>query len=399
MPILGVIAEYNPFHNGHLHHLRQSRLSLGDCPTIAVMSGNFVQRGEPAICDKQARASMALKNGIDLVIELPLHYSTASAERFSTAAVALLDSTGVVTHMSFGSESGDLKLLQHVAKESLKAQETAEYQSVLRASLADGLPYFSACERALMYILRIDQNFIKQPNHILAIEYLKALEKLNSNIAPMTAERAEGPGFLKASAIRELVLSKDIKAVASLMPESAFFDLMQALSAHGPACLDAYSGVFHYLLKTKTREELARVADMAEGLGNRLTKASARAFELSKVLKAANTKRYPYSRLQRAALHLVLGVEKKDMESFAACSPPYIRILGFRKDASSLLGELMRKAKLPIVLNLKNTSSLEEPGRSMLNKELQCSDLYYLACESKKNTLKSQEHHRPLVIV
>ncbi|MDR1540055.1 MAG: nucleotidyltransferase family protein [Clostridiales bacterium] len=404
MPVLGVIAEYNPFHNGHLHHLSTSREAAGESFVIAVMSGQFVQRGEPAICDKYARTAMALKNGVDIVVELPACFATASAEHFASAAVKLMDCLGVVTHLSFGSESGDLKKLMDAASSILHAQTLPEYQEKIKESLEKGLPYFSACERALMYILRIDRDFISQPNHILAIEYLKALKRLNSSIIPLTAKRfpesflPDGRSFLPASKIRRLILDKNYPAVAQAMPESAFFSLLKALSANGAASLDGFSKAFRYLLLTKP--DLDEIMDINEGLENRLTRCAAENPLISDALKAANTKRYPYSRLQRAALHLVLGMKRRDFEEFKkAGGPQYIRILGFKKNAAPLLRDIKEKAKLPIVLNLKNSSDLPEPGRSMLEQDLSSSDIYYLSCKSGKSVMKGQERRKPIVII
>ncbi|MDR1642641.1 MAG: nucleotidyltransferase family protein [Clostridiales bacterium] len=398
MTVLGVIAEYNPFHNGHLHHLKASREAIGADFAIAAISGCFVQRGEPAICDKWTRASMALKHGADLVLELPCAIATSSAERFATFGVKLLDSLGVATHMSFGTESGDLEALSRIARDTLAIQDTPEFKKAISEALASGLPYFAACERALMYILRIDQNFIRQPNHILAIEYLKALFKLGSGITPLALKRASGPSFAPASAVRELLLKKDFPAAASLMPDEAFFDLLKAFSLHGPATLDSLSGVFQYLLKTESPEALANIQGISEGLENRLISAASSNYEISKVLKAANTKRYPYSRLQRAALALALKITKQEFLD-ASNGPHYIRVLGFRKESASLLAEIKRKAKIPVVINLKNSSDLDEPGRSILESDLLRSELYYLACESKRSVPKKLERSKPLVIV
>jgi predicted nucleotidyltransferase len=396
MPALGVIAEYNPFHNGHMLHLRQSKLACGAERAIIVMSGSFVQRGEPAICGKRARTLMALKNGADIVVELPVHYSTASAEGFAFGAVRLLDSLGVATHMSFGTESGDLEKLESIAEQSFQAKGSPEFQRVFAASLAGGMPYFSAWESALTYILRIDRDFIRQPNHILAIEYLKALKSIKSSIIPIAAKRSEGPGLLPASGIRELILRKDLEAAAKYVPAGACAELADDLLAHGPADLDAYSPVFRYLLQAKTPEELSAVQDMGEGLENRLKKAAESRLSISGILKAANTKRYPLSRLRRAALHLVLDLSKSQFEE-AAAGPRYIRVLGFRRDAAGLLSEITRKASLPVVLNLKNSSDLGEPGRSMLEKDIWCSDLRHLACGGERRP--APERRQPLAIV
>jgi predicted nucleotidyltransferase len=341
---------------------------------------------------------MALKHGADLVLELPCAIATSSAEHFATYSVKLLESLGVATHMGFGTESGDLDELSRIARGALDAQDTPEWKKAVSEALSAGLPYFAACERALMYILRIDQNFIRQPNHILAIEYLKALMKLGSGITPLAIKRAEGPSFAPASAVRLLLRKKDFPAAASFMPDEAFFDLLKAFSLHGPATLDSYSGVFQYLLKTESPEALSNIQGISEGLENRLISAASSNYEISNVLKAANTKRYPYSRLQRAALALVLNITKQEFQN-AASGPHYIRVLGFRKESASLLAEIKLKAKLPVVINLKNSSSLDEPGHSILESDLSRSELYYLACESRRSVPKKLERSKPLVIV
>jgi predicted nucleotidyltransferase len=410
LQILGIIAEFNPFHNGHLIFCNASRQAVGADYTVAVMSGCFVQRGEPAVCDKPARVEMALHAGVDLVIELPVYYTAASAEHFAGAAVRLLDSLGVVTRLSFGTESGDLETLLAISRASLQLDSRENFSDILRGFLSQGLPYARAREQTLRTILRIEPDFIRQPNHILALEYLNALERLNSPIVPCAVRRV-GPGhhdpslgaIASATALRQAIARGDTAALQKAMPESAFDLLAAALARSGPAWMNNFSQLFQYLIKTKEESDLSEILDMNEGLENRMIRFAGQYEMLEDILAAVKTKRYPLTKLRRAALHLLLNIRGDDFDRFNRLGgPQYIRVLGFRKEtAGPLLRAIKRKARLPLVMNLKRAeAALSEDARRMLRKEIQATDIYYLACAHKKDTLeKNQEYRVPLVMI
>lgn len=213
--MLGIITEYNPFHNGHKLHIEKSKFKTNSKHCIVVMSGNFVQRGEPALIDKYIRTKMALLNGADLVIELPIIYATASAELFSLGAVDTLNKTGIVNKICFGSEAGDLKYFLEVA--DILADEPPNYKEILLEHLNQGISYPRARMLSLGQILNKDLSFLEEPNNILSIEYLKGLKKINSNISVHTIQREQAHFHSKdttgsiasATAIRKVILDNN----------------------------------------------------------------------------------------------------------------------------------------------------------------------------------------------
>jgi predicted nucleotidyltransferase len=342
----GVIVELNPIHNGHIEHLRETLRITGRDSIIAVMSGNFVQRGEPAVYDKWRRTKMALLAGVDVVIELPLPYVLGGADYFARGAVGLLAATGVVDCLCFGSESGDIGTLRECGK--ILASEPSAYKKVLRAELDKGRSFAAARGAALEAVIlgdvtargfsqKLDLDFFALPNNGLGMEYCKALELLGNPMEVYTTHRKLGG--LSASAIRKTMDKSEI------------------------ICLDDFSDIFRYLLYTKVDLPLG------EGLENRFRRYAGLYTKLSDILAAVKTKRYTLTRLQRMAMRIILGI------SPPLGGPPYIRILGFRKESSHIVGEMTRRARLPV---LTTGMALDNPCE-ILAKELEAGDIYRLA--------------------
>ena len=386
MSVLGIIAEYNPFHNGHFFHINASKLAAPDSRVIVIMSGNFTQRGDSAICDKFTRTRMVLENGADIVVELPVYYAVSSAEYFASAAVKLMDAMEVVTHISFGSESGDLDQIRLAASAFNKHSETVTQMT--QKLMSEGLPYHTAREQSLVSILRISRNFIKQPNHILAIEYMKTLDQINSAIIPVTIKRTGMNHYKTATSLRTYIKHRDYPALAGALPESAFFLILKHLSQYGSADISRLDNILFYLLRTKPLNEIRDILDMNDGVAERMVKLCGLYAASEDLLTAVKTKRYAHTRLRRAAAHLLLDIRRDTFGMFNNTGGPrYIRILGFRKDAAYLLGDMTKRAALPVIVNLKQAEALlDETGMLMLNKDIQSTDLYYLACDHKKNT-------------
>ncbi|MDR1560211.1 MAG: nucleotidyltransferase family protein [Clostridiales bacterium] len=400
MPVIGITAEYNPYHNGHLYHINASKLAVPDSKMIVIMSGGFTQRGEIAICDKFTRTRIALENGADLVAELPVYYAVSSAEYFAAAAVKLMNASGVITHISFGAESGDLERLRLTAAALNEHNEAVVDRT--RKLMAEGMPYFTAREQSLASILRISHDFISQPNQILAIEYLKTLEQTKSALIPVVIKRS-GSGYHEtASALRALIMARDYPALADRVPENAFFSLLKYLSQYGSADISRLDGALLYLLRTKPPGEIKSILDMNDGVAERMLKLCGLYDSSTGLLGAVKTKRYAYTRLKRAAAHLLLDIRRDTFEMFNQTGGPrYIRVLGFRKDAAGLLGELTRRASLPVIVNLRRDAEvLDEAGIIMLNKDIQSTDMYYLACERQKNTHgRNHEYYRGVIVI
>ena len=347
MRVNGIVAEYNPFHNGHLYHLSESKRLTGADYTIVVMSGNFVQRGAPALTDKFLRANMALSCGADLVVELPALYATASAEYFAAGAVSLLDKLGVVTHLCFGSENGDLDLLGRVAR--ILAKEPEGYLNSLKRSLGRGLSYPGAREDALLEnypFLAEHKDVFSAPNNILAIEYLKALLRQESPIIPFSLRRT-GSGYLdqttdgafnSALAIRQALYSGAGEEVlaGNLPPEPARL-LSQALKSTGPVRSQDFSDMVYYKLLAEKDQGFEEYLDVSRELSARICRQLNRYSSLESFCGLLKTREMTYARISRSLFHILLNIRKEDMERARKSGlTPYARVLGFRRNAAPL---------------------------------------------------------------
>jgi predicted nucleotidyltransferase len=408
MNALGLICEYNPFHNGHLLHINESKKITSSTDTVVVMSGNYVQRGEPAIVDKQARTKMALLNGADIVIELPLHFATSSAESFSFGAIKILNDCGIVSKVCFGSECNDINLLKKIS--STLFSESDEFKSALKHNLSKGLTYPLARQNALTCFLDVDKKVLSSPNNILAIEYLKALEKLNSKIKPYCLKRSNDhnckhitSNITSATSIRSSLKENGLISIKNTLPKSSF-DILEQEIHKGlcPSSLNNLSHILHFILRTQPLEYLSSILDITEGLENRIVKSSNSTFYIDDLLKNIKTKRYTYTKLQRALLHIILDIKKQDFDKCNALGPSYIRVLGFNKEKEYLLKNLKDNSSLPIITNLKNAYKVLNPYQlSILQKEIVSTDIYYLSKNSFSSfpTEKNIEYKLPLVIV
>ena len=359
-----IIAEYNPFHNGHMLNIKMARKMTACDNIIVIMSGDFVQRGEPAIFNKAVRTRQALENGADMVIELPVQYASSAADIFAGAAIEILDKSNIVSSLFFGSEEGDIKRFENAA--DIFAAESEQFKSLLSNGLSLGLSYPAARQSAAEALLGHSLSFINNPNNILAMEYIIALKRRKSNIRPFTMKREANAysqtrlsgSISSAAAIRQAVFNGDIPALA--IPENTLDDYKNAVFPR----LDDYSDIFAYLLRTLDIDTLSHTADMTEGLENRFLKYSGLK-TISQIINAVKTKRYTHTKLQRAVLHTILGITK-DMQLAA---PAYIRVLGIRADKRQLLADLSAKAALPVITNVKE-------DKNLLSHEIKAADIY-----------------------
>ena len=354
MTAVGIIAEYNPFHAGHAFHIAETRRMLGDCAVIAVMSGNFVQRGDCAVFDKWTRARAALEGGADLVLELPTVWAVSSAESFARGAVELLASTGVVTHLSFGSECGDVDALRRVAA----CLDSDAYRAGLRRFLDEGMP-FAACRQAAARGLLGERpaGLLSRPNNNLGIEYIRALDALGSKIQPVAVLRAgaghdggDHPEYPSASFVRERILTGE-------------------LPADNPAGLKYGERAALARLRAMDEGGFAALPDCGEGLSHRLYRAVRQGRTLEEIYDLAKTKRYAHSRIRRAVLWGVLGLRECDRPAH----PPYLRVLGANGRGREVLREMKGKAVLPVV-----TKPAHGRGIPLLELEAGCTDFYQL---------------------
>ncbi|MDI3310242.1 MAG: nucleotidyltransferase [Thermoanaerobacterium sp.] len=382
MSVLGLIVEYNPLHNGHIYHIKKSiEMTKADF-VVAVMSGNFVQRGIPSIIDKWSRAEAALLSGIDLVVELPTIYAVSTAEKFAYGAIKLLDSLNIIDYISFGSEHGTIDELHQISKFLL--DEPEEYKALLKKYLKSGITYAKARESALSkYFGKTINSIIGNPNNILGIEYIKSLIKLNSNIKPLTLKRF-GPGynsletvesFASATYLRKVINDKNYSILGRYMPEYSLEILKKCIAdGHGPVTLDDFAKIVVYRLRNDT--SVKDVFDVTEGLENRIKKASSLCNNLSDIISYVKTKRYTESRIRRIMMHVLLNINSSIYLKFDG--PNYIRILGATKKGLELLKEIKNKASIPIITKVSEYKKILSDVE-MFEKDLKATDIYTLA--------------------
>ena len=391
--VLGIIAEYNPFHNGHLYHLQKSLHDTGSSYSIAVISGNFTQRGSTSLVDKWTKTEIALKNGIDLVIELPLLYSISSAENFAEGAIKIFDSLKVVDYISFGSESGDISTLNTVA--DILYKEPREYKNILSHELGKGLSFPKARENAMLMYLKDIRKFssvLSSPNNILGIEYLKALKKYKSNITPVTVERFDSSyndtsytgNIASSTAIRNIVKNGSFDILRKVVPESTYFILLDNVKiGHIIPDLSVFEREIIYLLRKMSIAEIAELPDVGEGLENAIKNTANSCNSIVEFLNIIKSKRYTNTRLQRILLYTLLGITKKDM-ALSKKLMPYIRVLGFNDNGKYLISEISKaNPKLEIITSVKKymDTSNNKNSKYMLEKDIWATNVYTIGFE------------------
>lgn len=507
MKIIGIIAEYNPFHNGHAYQIEEIRRRTQADYIVVAMSGDFVQRGAPAIVDKYARTKMALSCGADLVIELPVLWATASAENFAAAGVALFEKIGCVDGICFGAECENLSLLSEIA--DILAEEPSAYRAALSSYIKEGLTFpqarakalsesaptppktGSALKNAFSESASLTQSelakILVSPNNILAIEYLKAIRRQDSSLTPYLIKR-EGAGYhdteihddshifqddadavrgtigavnsvlsltsasvvtpaASATAIREALAaaasdslsanpatairetlaaasSDSLSAkLAAAMPAPALSVLTNYLSQMPAVWIDDFSPLLGYLLLSATPGELASCGDCNMDIANRLSKNLFSYRSVSQFCELNKSRDITYTRMSRILLHLLLHIQSADYAAGKAQGYiPYLRILGFRRDSSALLGELKRRAAVPVISKLadakrllaKTSCTMQERTADTLSKQASCAmhksyatalldldifaaDLYEQIASQKKGTTPRSEYTREIV--
>ncbi len=388
--VVGIIGEYNPFHNGHAYHVAKSKEEAQADYCIAVISGNFVQRGNVSLVDKWEKASMALSCGVDLVIELPTIYSISSAENFSYGAIRLLDSLNIVDYLSFGCETPSLEILDKFA--DILYREPREFVTLLNHELSKGVSFPKARENALLIYLndiRKYVNVLSGSNNILAIEYLKALKKLKSSIKPIPIKRINvehndteiSNHFASASAIRERIIQNKLFGLSSLMPYDAYRILYQNFqNGHYIKDISRFEREIIYILRNMSLEEIANLPDVTEGLEHSIKEAANSCNTVQEFVNIVKTKRYTATRIQRILLYVLLGITKKDMANCAK-TPPYIRVLGMNNKGKDLLSAISHTSpNLPIITSVKKFMD-NAPNKhivNMLNIDIHATDVYTL---------------------
>jgi len=408
---VGIVVEYNPLHNGHLYHIQQSRKITGADAVVAVMSGHFLQRGEPALADKWARTEMALRAGCDLVLELPVAYSAQPAQWFAYGAVAVLEATGVVDALCFGSESGELAPLLRIAR--LLAEEPQAFGDRLSGLLKAGLPYPSAYSEAVRsYLsdagLAVDAGFrLDQPNHTLGLHYLLALLRLGSSIEPFSIRR-EKSGYnqttitdrriASATALRKLLSERaEVAALAPYVPASTLEILArEAAAGRAPVTWESFARpLLHRLLQSR-EADLAAFAEVTEGLEFRIRQSlrTLPEYSVEALLAALKTKRYTRTKLQRMLLRILLGHRKDELAPERLASGiEYIRVLGFGEKGRELLRRMKKTAAVPVI------QSAAEGDWPYLRLDAEATALYSLAFDAPAPADAWRDYTRPPVRV
>ena len=402
MKIVGLIAEYNPFHNGHQYHIQKAKEITGADVAIVVMSGNFVQRGAPAIIPKHLRAEMALKAGASLVIELPVCYATGTAEQFAYGAVSLLNSLGCVDAICFGSECGNINVLNELAE--VLCNEPDKYKECLQKHLRNGLSFPLARQKAIeeIYPTQDFSKILEQPNNILGIEYIKALYRLNSKMKPYTIQRISSQyhdvdlqeEFSSATALRQTILNDDFTNLNRQVPS----DCMTLLEAHYQTRYPIYTNDFSLLLKyrllNETKTSLTQYADVSEELANRICNQLNNFVSYEQFCELLKTKEVTYSRLSRALLHILLGIKKTDYTDIH-----YARVLGFRTGDSDVLTVIKNASAISLLTKLTATKDLSDSAVHMLNHDIYASNLYESVVTDKFKTSFINEYEHAIIRV
>nr|GGG69897.1 UPF0348 protein YlbM [Virgibacillus oceani] len=381
MQACGLIVEYNPFHNGHVYHLEEARKkSNADC-MITVMSGSFLQRGEPAIIDKFHRTKAALKSGIDIVVELPYVFAVQSSDLFAKGSVQTLHELGV-SSICFGSESGDITDFTS-SHTTFKARET-QYRETLQSNLDLGLSFPEASRIAYREIgLTTDRMDLSKPNNILGFSYVKAIVENNLPIEPLTIKRSKSnyhdetitSSIASATSIRKELFAFGIMTpeIASTIPENTEHQLkIYKEKTKVWHSWEAYFPFLHYRVMTMTTDELQQIQGVDEGLENRIKKTANQAASFQEWVEKIKTKRYTWTRLQRIFVHILTNTKKADMNFVQSLSRiPYVRILGLTENGKAYLNQVKKDMEVPIVTQLSRSMN------EMLSIEEKASHAYY----------------------
>ncbi|MGB6369945.1 MAG: nucleotidyltransferase [Atribacterota bacterium] len=413
MKILGIITEYNPFHNGHLYHLFKAKEITGADYVVAVMSGNFLQRGEPAIINKWARTKMALNAGVDLIIELPFVFSTQDANGFAFGAVKLLDSLQIIDYLCFGCETDNLDTLCSIS--NFLHIEPQKYKELIVYNSKNGYEFPRARSQALCEYHRIFgidglekistlelSKLLKYPNNILALEYIKHLLNLKSKIKPIAIKRMGASYHQKnikgkissATSIRNEILNNlsppktDLfmlnDKIKSTIPPSGFPVLEGELrEGRGPITLDSYWQYILAALRRMSLEDISRIHGVTEGLENRIKKASLKSYSIEQLINSIKTRRYTRTKIQRIILHLMMNLSKKDTKIFNRYGPLYARVLGFSKKGKTLLRAIKKSSSMPLISKLSNyiRQTISEENNNVRNRLIKMLDYDILATD------------------
>ena len=412
MKTVGIIAEYNPFHNGHAYQIAEAKKITGADYCVVIMSGNFMQRGIPAIMDKSLRIQSALMYGADLVLELPVHYAVGSAEYFASGSIAMLDRLNVIDCLCFGSECGNIQALS-VLSDAL-VSESEEFKDLIKQNMKAGSSYPKARNDALIASsprLAGYSDVLQFPNNILGIEYLKALKKRDSHIKPYTISRkgsdyhdvSINDSYGSALAIRESIeMNHDISLIKEQLPETVYKLLEGNYLKTFPITIEDFSSLILYKLIKEQKNGYSRYFDIDKAFADRLESLIYSYTDYASFCEKIKTRNVTHSRVARNLLHILLDIYQSDVDAF--CADDYVyyaRIVGFRKEAAPLLSVIKKKTSIPLISKLADSDSYvtSENGRKMLKRDIESNHIYSLIVSRKYHQNLLNEYKRPIVIL
>ena len=420
MKITGLITEYNPFHNGHLYHLQQAKELTEADAIVVVMSGDYVQRGEPALMPKHLRAQAALEAGASVVLELPVCYATGSAEYFARGAISLLDSLGCVDTVCFGSECGKIEILEEIAE--ILLDEPSVHRTELQNALKQSKSFPAAREQAFLGYLESEgkdpseyAEILKNPNNILGIEYLKALKNRNSRMKACTIRRITSgyhdedlknteseEEISSASAIRKSISeTENYASIQRHVPETAMCIYEQHYKKRYPVVWDDFSLLLKYRLLSEDRKSLEMYADLSEEFAGRVLNHLEEYRTVTGFCECLKTRELTYTRISRSLLHVLLNITRQEMEEYKRGGDCfYARILGFQKAEKEILGIMKKQSKVPIITKISRADKkLGIYGQRLLQKEIFASDLYESVLTEKYGTEFRSEYRKQILCV
>lgn len=397
-PAVGIVAEYNPLHRGHSHHIEQARLLSGADSVVAVMSPDFVQRGQPALLDKWTRTEMALSAGVDLVLELPVVFASHNAGVFANAAVDILAATGILTHISYGAETPCWQFDRIL---DILIEEPEPFKFCLKDHLKKGFSFVEARSIALEELIPGSAQELKKSNNSLALSYMLRIRQKKYDLIPVPVQRIGADyndttlsEFSSASGIRKRLEEGDIKRVLTLMPPSSA-DLLRTAVVRGRACIDfdPFWKNLRAMLLRAAPEEIAGFAEMGEGIENRLRREALESETFDEWASKCASKRYPKGRIQRQAIHFLLGLEHWTNRAFQRVGPAYIRVLGMNEKGRILLHRMRGKTSLPVITRCGAAES--EYARKMMSLETLSAELWESFVSKPEY---GREHTRKVII-
>jgi predicted nucleotidyltransferase len=381
MKSVGLIVEYNPFHNGHKYHIEKAKEITGADVAIAVMSGNFLQRGEPAIFNKWVRTEAAIFNGVDIVIELPVLYSSQSAEIFATGAVAILNSLKV-NHIVFGAESDNIEIIKTIAEAEKIEEKKSEMDEVIKREMNLGQSYPNAFAKAVKEILGYEE--VLTPNNILGLEYLRALNRINSDIIPVAIKR-ENVGFYStdisqniasATAIRKKIFEGSLEEVMKTVPINCHDLLKKEIKENQMAKIEEYYNILKYSVLSQP-EKLKYIQDIEQGFDIRIYKGMLKSKNFEQFFSEIITKRYTISRVYRILTHILLDIDIEITEKAKKTTPPYCRILGINGKGREYIRKIKKELEIFLISNIKNVDEkLSKHGTVMFEFDNRADEIY-----------------------